>query len=118
MAPTSPPTSPAAGELLLTSALFLMLAHHVWRVARWKIVVFALLVGTLELVFFAANLTKVATGGWLPLVIAVVVVTLMATWRQGAQVLRERERELEGPLPLFVKIVRDGRVPRVPGVAV
>jgi KUP system potassium uptake protein len=106
------------GTLLLTSALFLMLAHRVWRVARWKIVVFVLLVGTLEVVFFAANLTKVATGGWLPLLIAVVVVALMDTWRRGAQVLHERERELEGPLPLFVKIVRDGRVPRVPGLAV
>ncbi|WP_231494804.1 potassium transporter Kup [Cellulomonas sp. KRMCY2] len=106
------------GTLLLTSALFLLLAHTVWRVAVWKLVVFVAVVGTLELVFLAANLTKVVSGGWLPLVIAVVVVTMMTTWRAGAAVLREQERELGGPLDLFVAILRDGRVARVPGVAI
>ncbi len=106
------------GTLILTSALFLLLARMVWRVPTWKIVAFVLVVGVLEVTFFAANLLKVVSGGWLPLLLAALVVTVMTTWRQGNDELHNRERELEGPLDLFVKIVSDGRVPRVPGVAV
>lgn len=108
------------GTLLLTSALFLILAHSVWRVETWKIVVYVVLVVSVELTFLGANLTKVVSGGWLPLVIAALVVTLMTTWRRGAEALHEEERLMEGPLPLFIKIIRDHprEIRRVPGVAI
>jgi KUP system potassium uptake protein len=106
------------GTLILTSALFLLLARKVWQVPTWKVVAFVLVVGVLEVVFFAANIIKVVSGGWLPLFLAALVVTVMVTWRRGHEEIHKRERELEGPLELFVKIIRDGRVPRVPGVAV
>jgi KUP system potassium uptake protein len=106
------------GTLLLTSTLFLVLAHEVWRVERWKIVVYVVLVVALEMTFLAANLTKIVSGGWLPLLIAAGVITLMTTWRQGSTALHEKERDLEGPLPPFVTMIRDHDIPRVPGVAV
>ena len=33
--------------------------------------------------FLAANLTKIVSGGWLPLLIAAIVVTVMTTWQRG-----------------------------------
>ena len=86
------------GTLLLTSALFLLLARHVWRVQTWKLVVYLVLVVGVELTFLGANLTKVVAGGWLPLVIAALVVALMTTWRRGADALHAEARDLEGPL--------------------
>ena len=106
------------GTLLLTSALFLVLASQVWRVERWKIVTFVVLVVALEMTFLAANLTKIVSGGWLPLLIAAGVITIMTTWRQGATALHQKERDLEGPLPTFIQTIRDHHIPRVPGVAV
>ncbi|PVU82017.1 potassium transporter Kup [Cellulomonas sp. WB94] len=106
------------GTLGLTSLLFLLLALRVWHWAMWKIVAYAVVVGLLEVTFFAANLTKVVSGGWLPLLIAIVVVTLMTTWRKGAGILAERRTELEGPLDEFVDMIRATGVPRVPGLAV
>ena len=107
------------GTLLLTSALFLVLAREVWRVQAWKLVVYLVLVVSVELTFLGANLTKVVSGGWLPLVIAAIVVTLMTTWRLGAGALHVRERRLEGPLPSFIRKIRDHEeIRRVPGVAV
>ncbi|EWT02449.1 potassium transporter Kup [Intrasporangium oryzae NRRL B-24470] len=106
------------GTLLLTSALFLVLAREVWRVERWKIITYVVLVVTLELTFLGANLTKIVSGGWLPLLIAAAVVALMTTWRQGSTALHEEERYLEGPLPVFVRMIRHHDIPRVPGVAV
>src|SRR5674476_1421889 len=68
--------------------------------------------------FFAANLTKIVSGGWLPLTIAAVIVTLITTWRTGADILTQRRRELEGPLDDFAAMIRETGVPRVPGLAV
>ena len=106
------------GTLFLTSLLFLLLALRVWHWARWKIVLYSVVIGGLEVTFFAANLTKVVSGGWLPLLIAAVVVTLMTSWRKGADTLFRRRTELEGPLDEFVAMIRETQVPRVPGLAV
>jgi KUP system potassium uptake protein len=106
------------GTLLLTSLLFLFLAQRVWHWATWKLVTYAVVVGGLEVTFFAANLTKIVSGGWLPLAIAAVVVTLMSTWRKGADALFARRSELEGPLDDFVAMIHEQHIPRVPGLAV
>ncbi|OIQ75411.1 Low affinity potassium transport system protein kup [mine drainage metagenome] len=106
------------GTLFLTSLLFLLLALRVWHWARWKIVLYSVVIGGLELTFFAANLTKVVSGGWLPLLIAAIVVTLMTSWRRGAETLFRRRAELEGPLDEFVAMIHETQVPRVPGLAV
>ena len=106
------------GTLFLTSLLFLLLALRVWHWARWKIVLYSVVIGGLELTFFAANLTKVVSGGWLPLLIAAIVVTLMTSWRKGADTLFRRRAELEGPLDEFVAMIHETQLPRVPGLAV
>ncbi|MEO6997378.1 MAG: KUP/HAK/KT family potassium transporter, partial [Terracoccus sp.] len=58
------------GTFLLTTILFLVLAEAAWGWSRRKLVLVGLLFGGLELVFFAANLTKIVHGGWLPVLIA------------------------------------------------
>nr|WP_229673600.1 potassium transporter Kup [Nakamurella endophytica] len=106
------------GTLLLTTTLFLILAGSAWRWPVWRLVVIGVVFGGLELVFFAANLSKVVHGGWLPLLIAVVVVTLMTTWERGRRLITARRIEAEGSLPDFVERIRESGIPRVPGIAV
>ena len=43
-----------------------------------------------ELVFVAANATKLLDGGWFPLLMACVVAFLMLTWRTGYQLLEQQ----------------------------
>jgi KUP system potassium uptake protein len=71
-----------------------------------------------EGLFLAANLSKVAHGGWLPLIIAVTVFLVMTTWRRGRAIVAANRKEKEGSLREFVDEIRDRRVPRVPGSAV
>ena len=106
------------GTLLLTTTLFLILAGAGWHWQRWRLVGFAVVFGGVELTFFAANLTKVVHGGWLPLLIAVMVVTVMMTWQRGRGLITARRIELEGPLAEFVDQLRKDPVIRVPGTAV
>ena len=68
--------------------------------------------------FLGANLAKIAEGGWFPLLIAVVVFTVMTTWRRGRQILTARLREGALEPELFVKSLRVRPPLRVPGTAV
>ena len=106
------------GTLLLTTTLFLILAGSSWHWPKWRLIVIGVVFGGIELTFFAANLTKVAHGGWLPLLIAVVIVTVMLTWQRGRSMITSRRIEAEGPLPDFVEKLRANPVPRARGTAV
>ena len=106
------------GTLLLTTTLFLTYAATAWRWARWKLALVGLVVGGLELSYFGANLTKIHSGGWLPLLTAAVVITMMTTWQRGRRVITARRTELEGSLRDFVESLHAERVTRVPGTAV
>src|SRR6185369_9002082 len=43
---------------------------------------------TVELAFLVGNLTKIPTGGWVPLAFAVLMFAMFITWRDGRQKLR------------------------------
>jgi KUP system potassium uptake protein len=106
------------GTFLITTALFLVVARGLWHWARWRVVVVGVVFGGTELTYFAANLTKVAHGGWLTLLIGAVVFTVMLTWHRGRQLVTERRAEREGSLLAFIAQVRADNTLRVPGTAV
>ncbi|WP_245851219.1 potassium transporter Kup [Brachybacterium vulturis] len=103
--------------IILVLALFLLYARQILHRPLWQVALLALIVGGLELVLLAATLIKIPDGGWLPLLIAAMLTTIMLTWRRGARLVAERRKEMEGPLEDF--IARCARtVQRVPGLAV
>lgn len=111
------------GTFLITTTLFLLVAKKSWRWPTWRVVVIGVVFGAIEITYFAANLTKVAQGGWLTLLIAAGVFTIMTTWRGGQEILTERRVELEGQLRDVLGALRgsDPRatpVTRIAGTAV
>jgi KUP system potassium uptake protein len=91
----------------ITTVLLSHLARTQWGWPTPLVVAGGLLFGSFELLFLAANLTKVVDGAWLPLLIAAGVATVMLTWQQGrAQVSRAR-RDVEGDLRSFVDALHD-----------
>ena len=53
--------------------------------------------------FLSANLLKIVEGGWIPLALGSIVMTVMYTWRRGSRLLFEKTRRLETPLESLVK---------------
>ncbi len=106
------------GTLILTTTLFLMYAAIAWQWATWKLVLAGVVFGGIELTYFGANLTKIVQGGWLPLLVAAIVVTVMTTWQRGRKIITARRVDVEGPLPEFVDQLDTEGIPRVPGTAV
>ena len=106
--------------ITITTALFFYLARVHWRTPLWLVGLGAGLLLAVDLLFLAANLTKLTHGAWLPLLIGLTAFTVMTTWQRGRQVVtRERERA-EGPLRAFIDRLRDNQhaLARVPGTAV
>jgi KUP system potassium uptake protein len=106
------------GALVIDTLLMLLVARVLWHWRPWQLALAAVAFGGLELTFLAANLSKVAHGGWLPLLIAVVVFTLMTTWRKGREIVAGNRRKQEGSLRQFVDDLYVRGLPRVPGTAV
>ena len=106
------------GTFLITTVLFLVVARSLWHWATWQCVLVGVVFGGTELTYFAANLTKVTHGGWLTLLIAVLVFTTMITWQRGREIVTARRAEMEGPLLDFIGRLNTGNVYRVPGTAV
>jgi KUP system potassium uptake protein len=108
------------GTFILNTILFLAVARLLWHRSRRLVALGATVFLTIEVTFFAANLTKVAHGGWLPLVIAFAVFTLLMTWRKGGEIVTGNRRNKEGLLRDFIAELntRASPVQRVPGTAV
>ena len=108
------------GTITITTLLFLYVARRRWRTPLWIVVIGGGALLFVDLMFVAANSTKLVHGAWLPLVIGVAAFVVMTTWQRGREVVtRERETE-EGPLREFVDGLSDRkpRLLRVPGTAV
>jgi KUP system potassium uptake protein len=106
------------GALVVDTLLLLLVARVLWHWQPWKLALAAVAFGGVELVFLAGNLSKVAHGGWLPLLIAVIVFTVMTTWRRGREIVSGNRRAMEGSLAEFVEGAREAELVRVPGVGV
>jgi KUP system potassium uptake protein len=96
---------------------------HVIAIERWKwpasaVTLLIALFLSVDLVFFGANLVKIVQGGWLPLVIGVVLFTMMTTWKTGRRLVAERLTARALPLEDFMAAVGATPPARVPGTAV
>lgn len=108
------------GTITITTVLFLYLARTQWRWPLWVLVVGGGALIAVDLLLFAANLTKLIHGAWLPLVIAMLAFLVMTTWQRGRRLVTDSRRAIEGPLEPFIAGLADRQPPliRIPGSAV
>ena len=70
-----------------------------------------------DLIFVAANATKLMEGGWFPLLLACAVAFLMLTWRTGWRLLEHQRAKLRQREDEFVAWVLDTPPIRLTGAA-
>jgi KUP system potassium uptake protein len=106
------------GTMVVTAMMAIVVIRKVWN---WPLVfALALMLPFLfiDLTFLAANLLKIVEGGWMPLALGALVMTLMYTWRRGSRLLVQKTRKLEIPLASLVASLEKKPPIRVPGTAV
>ncbi|MEV0951281.1 potassium transporter Kup [Promicromonospora sp. NPDC050249] len=99
------------GTITIATILFFYVAWRTWQTPKWFLATLAVLLLTVDLLFLAANLTKLVHGAWLPLAIAVTAFTVMTTWQRGRAVVTAKREAMEGSLRAFVDGLQDRPVP-------
>ncbi|WP_375395486.1 potassium transporter Kup [uncultured Sphingomonas sp.] len=112
----------AAFGLAVTATMVLttlMIGFVIFRVWKWNPVwaapLYALLL-TLDLALFAASATKLLAGGWLPVVIAAVLMAIFSTWYRGRRLVVDKLATDAMPIETFLKAT--AKVHRVPSTAI
>ena len=106
------------GTITITTMLFLYVARVRWRAPLWLIIPGGAALLVVDLLFLAANFTKLLHGAWLPLLIGLVAFTVLTTWQHG-RVIEARAREkTEGPLRDFINDLAGRPLSRIPGTGI
>jgi KUP system potassium uptake protein len=104
--------------MIITVLLLFIVMTERWK---WPLPVAVLVMGlflTIDIALFSANALKILLGGWLPLVVAVLIFTMMTTWRTGRQIVAERLSDRAVTIDDFYTIVDYMNPARVPGTAI
>ncbi|WP_229198986.1 potassium transporter Kup [Bradyrhizobium acaciae] len=104
--------------MILTTALLhqVMRWRWGWTAAQAASITGVLL--TVDLAFFAANLFKIAEGGWIPLLFGALLFGIMLTWHFGLDALHRRSMAQSEHIDAFFAGLRDQHIARVPGTAI
>jgi KUP system potassium uptake protein len=102
----------------ITSVLLLIAARHVWRWPLWKALPPVMLFLCFDVSYFSANLFKFTDGGWIALMVALIVATLFTSWRKGREELRKQLYSDLLPLEAFLEDLIRHPLTRVHGTAV
>jgi len=107
-----------SATMLMTSALLFIAMREIWGWSVWAAGTVAGAFMVVDAGFVAANFMKIAAGGYVPLVLASLVYSVMWVWHSGAQAVSARFLEKLMPIADLLKQIEEQHIARVPGSAV
>lgn len=105
------------GAMLIDTCLLTVVLFKLWNWPVYSSVPLLALFFLVDGAYFAANLTKVPSGGWFPLLVGFIIFTVLTTWSKGRQLMIQRMRESAMPITVFIQSAATSAT-RVPGTAV
>ena len=105
-----------SATMALETALVALVVVVMGKRTRLPMLGVLLVVFAAEVLFLASNTTKIAAGGWFPLLCGLAIFTLLTTWKRGSEVLTADAAAKHVPLKGFCEHLSS--ITRVPGTAV
>jgi KUP system potassium uptake protein len=105
------------GAMFIDTCLLAVVLFALWGWNKWLAVAVLALFFLFDASYFAANLLKVPSGGWFPLMIGFIAFTFLTTWAKGRKLLARQLKQGDIPISLFIKSAANSAA-RVPGTAV
>ena len=102
--------------MLVTTLLFYEVCRNRWSWPVWKAMAVCVPLAVVDAAFLGANIPKIPHGGWFPLLVAIVLLAQMTTWRRGRQLVAARIHR--GERPIVEVLDEHVDVARVAGTAV
>jgi len=104
--------------MLLTTVLLYRVMRDRWHWNAALVLPVCVVFLMVDVVFFAANLLKIAQGGWIPLTFGAIVFLLMTTWRTGMDAVHQKLDAMTESASEFFARLSTNRIPRVKGTGV
>jgi KUP system potassium uptake protein len=104
------------GTMFVTTLLGTLVARSMWKWSWWRVAPLFGLFIIVDASFLAGSLTKIASGGWVPLAFATIMFAMFVTWRDGRQRLRAELEDRAVPDKKLPELL--GKAAKVPGTAV
>lgn len=104
--------------MVITTILTFFVIRFGWKLPLPVCIAATALFLVVDVAFFASNLLKIADGGWFPLLMAAALYVVLATWKDGRGLLKQRLRTESMELPVFLDAVFAAPPTRVEGTAI
>lgn len=102
--------------MLVTTCLMTLVIVIVWRRSIFLAICFLLFFGSIEVFYISASLFKVPQGGWAPLVLSVVFMSIMYVWHYGTSKKYEFEIQNKVSMKWILTLGPSLGIVRVPGI--
>jgi len=107
-----------SATMLMTSGLLFIAMREIWN---WSLAASAAVAGVfvcLDAAFFLANSAKIADGGYVPLLLAAAVYSIMLIWHRGSEAVTQQMHDSVIPVDTFLTSLTEQNIPRVPGAGI
>jgi KUP system potassium uptake protein len=105
------------GAMTIDNFLLGVALFRLWQWKPYQAIPLLALFFIVDGAYLAANMTKVPSGGWVPLLVGFIIFAFLTTWAKGRKLMMGRLREAAMPIKVFVKSAANSAA-RVPGTAV
>lgn len=105
------------GAMFIDTILLAAVLVSLWSWPLWKAAPLVIAFIIVDMAYLGANLLKVPSGGWVPLVIGLVIFTLLTSWSRGRALMRASMADGAIPMEVFAKSAHSSAT-RVPGTAI
>jgi KUP system potassium uptake protein len=105
-------------NMILASTITFFVVWKLWKWPLWQAAGLMVPLVLLEQVFFAANMTKVLDGGWMPLLLAGSIALIITTWIRGSKILAKETRHAQADIDWLIRKLEAKPPHRVSGTAV
>ena len=108
----------AVSLLMAITTLLAALVALQWGYSPWIVIPVNGFFFIIDVIFFAANSTKLFEGGWFPLLLAAIIAFLMLTWRSGVKLVERARGALRQPEEDLIETAINKCHARLSGTAV
>ncbi len=106
------------GTMLSTTILTFFVTRYYWKYPLALCLAATGFFLMIDIVLFAASALKVLHGGWFPLLLGVILLIVMLTWREGRDLVFQNLQKHAIPLEAFLSSLFVAPPLRVPGTAI
>jgi KUP system potassium uptake protein len=106
------------GTMLITSILTYFVVRNIWKYPLWIALGATGVFISLDIMLLASCSVKFFHGGWFPVALAILLVVVMWTWRQGREILLGKIHDDDPKMDQFIQSLKNSHITRIERTAV